>query len=299
MSLSFFARRLYYGEETTYGTSVTPNKVFGIASSFSSGGDVVVEDVRAGDRGYYKRVLLGLDFAPKIEFKPLTGEFLKYVLGKVTNTGSAAPYTHTIEVGNSLKSLTVEAARIGPSSIAERVVGLLVSGCEISFENNGLVEVSLDAVAKNVSVVSPYTDPALSIPAKEPFTFNDATLTIGSTQYAYVVSGSISINNTLEPLPRGSDGTVKGYALAECEYEASFDLFFDNASLLSDFLNKTRRNVTVRFSRTANDYIEFSFTNAVIKVESELPFQEGEIMQSVSIYPESMTVTVKDDIATY
>lgn len=300
MSLSYFSRKLYYGEETSYGTAAEVDRVLGIASSFNAGGEVSIEDIRAGERTYFKRVVHGLDFSPSIEFRPLTGEFLKYVFGKVTNSGSAAPYTHTIEVGNNLPSLTVEAARIGASSLAERAVGLLVQGCDIGFEPDGVVTVSWDTVAKNVSKVEPYTDPVITIPSKEPFKYTDTKLTIGSTVYAEVSSGTITISNGLQPLPRASDGTLMGFALAECEYEASFDLFFKDSSLMADFLNKTRRTVTVEFIRDpANDYIKFTFGNAVIAWEGEIPFDASELMQTVTIYPETVTVEVKDDIASY
>ena len=298
MSLTYQVRKLYYGEETSYGQAATMTDVLGLVTSWDPGAELVHEDIRVGMRTIHKRIALGFNFSPSIEFLPLTGKFLKYVFGKVTNSGTAPPYTHTIEVGDSLKSLTVEVALIGASAIAERAVGLLVDSAEISFEEDGFLTASLDCRAKSVTALTSYTDPAISIPDKQPFKHRDVTVTIGTTTYGYVTSGRITINNNLAELPRSGD-YIQGFVLQGAEYEGEVEIVFENFSLMNDFLSKTARNVEIKFTRGTNDYINFKLLNSYIQVSPEVPFNADELVQTVAIYPETIQVEVKDDIASY
>jgi len=298
MSETFIVRKLYYGEETNYGQAVTPTDVLGLARTWNAGPEMVREDIRLGDRVYQSRVVLGFNFAPSIEFLPLTGKFLKYVLGSVTNAGTSPPYTHTITVGSSLKSLTVEAARIGASGKAERAVGLLVNSAEISVETDGLLTVSLDCRAKKVEVVDPYTDPAISPPSKEPYKFNDMTFSVDGTTYAIVTSARIRFNNNLQERPRSGD-YISGFQLAPTEYEAEVELLFEDYTFLSKMLNKTIGDVELKFTRAADDYILFRLDDCLFEWESEMPFEGDVLTQTVTLYPKAISVEVKDDIASY
>lgn len=299
MSTPFVARRLYYGEEASYGEAAEVREVFGIARKFSAGGELVREDVRMGDRTYHERVLIGINFTPSIEFHPLTGKFLKYVLGKVTDSGTSPPYTHVIEVGTSLKSLTVEAARMGGAGVAERLVGLLVDSCEISVESDGLLSVSLECRAKKASLVSPYADPNIHPPAKRPIKFTDMSFYVDGTQYAVVTSARITVTNNLEERPRAGDGTVSGFVLKGAEYGAEVELLFDDASLYDRFLSGRASDVELRFSRGPDDHIRFLLEDSYLEVESELPFDGDVLTQTLRIHPRKIRVEVRDDMESY
>lgn len=299
MSSTFVIRKLYYGEETSYGEAATMTDVFGLAKTFNAGCEQVREDIRLGDRVYYSRLPIGLNFSPSIEFYPLTGKFLKYVFGRVTNSGTSPPYTHTIEVGSSLKSLTVEAARIGDSRIAERVVGLLVNSGEISVNSDGILTASLDCKAKNVSLISPYTDPNIPPPAKRPLRFTDMVFSMNGVQYAIVTSARITINNNLEERPRASNGTVSGFTLKGTEYDAEVELLFEDFTFYDKFLKNNTVDIELKFSRDVDDYIKFSLNDSYLEIESELPFEGDVLTQTVRIYPKTITVEVKDDVASY
>ena len=298
MSETFIVRKLYYGEETNYGEAATPTDVLGLARTWNANPEMVREDVRLGDRVYQNRVVLGFNFAPSIEVRPLTGKFLKYILGSVTDSGTEAPYTHTITVGSSLKSLTVEAARIGASGIAERALGLLVDSAEISVETDGLLTVSLDCRAKQVEVVDPYTDPAISPPSKEPYKFTDMTFSVDGATYAIITSATITFNNNLQEKPRSGD-YISGFALAGAEYEAEVELLFEDYTFLTKMLSKATGNVELKFARSANDYILFQLNDCLFEWESEMPFEGDLLTQTVRLYPKTISVEVKDDIASY
>ena len=298
MSSTFQVRKLYYGEETTYGQPATVNEVFGLARSFSAGPELVAEYIRVGDRIYHSRLPIGLNFSPRIEFYPLTGKFLKYVFGKVTNTGSSPPYTHTLEIGTSLKSITVECAVIGTSGVAERAVGVLVDSMEFSVDADGVATVTLDCRARQVSKVSPYTDPNISIPNKAPFRFNDMTFSVGGTTYAYVTSASITVNNNLEERPRSGD-YVSGFTLTGAEYEAELELLFEDFTFFDSMISKSVVDAEIRFQRAANDYIKFTLDDCLVEWEGEVPFEGDVLTQTVRLRPKNIIVEVKDDIAVY
>ena len=298
MSSTFQVRKLYYGEETTYGSAATMSDVFGLATTFNAGPELVAEDIRVGDRVYQARLPIGLNFSPSIEFYPLTGKFLKYVFGKVTNSGTAPPYTHTIEIGTSLKSITVECARIGASGVAERAVGVLVDSMKFSVDADGIATVSLDCRAKQVTKVSPYTDPNIAIPSKTPYKFTDMTFSVGGTAYAIVTSASITVNNNLEERPRSGD-YISGFALTGAEYEAELDLLFEDYTFMDMMLNKSTVDAVINFQRSTSDYIKFTLDDCLVEWEGEVDFAGDVLTQTVRLKPKTITVEVKDDIAAY
>jgi len=298
MLSGYMIRKLYYGEEEEYGEPASMLDVLGIARRWNSGGELVYQDVRVGERENYDRIPIGLNFSPTIEFLPISGKFLKYVFGKVVSSGSSSPYTHLIEFGNSLKSITVEAARIGETSIAERATGVLVDSADISIEYDGLVTVSLECRAKSVSIVSPYTDPAISLPNKKPYRFNDMKLYIEGVEYASIVSASLSISNNLEEMPRVGDH-VSGFKLTKAECEGELDLIFEDAILLDKFLSRSIVDIELRLTRSSDDYIHFNLQDCLIEAEAEVPFEAEVLMQTIRLYPKKINVEVKDDIEEY
>ena len=298
MMSGYIIRKLYYGEEESYGEPASVTDYLGIVRTWNAGGELIHHDVRIGGRETYNRIPIGLNFSPTIEFLPISGKFLKYVFGKVTDSGSSPPYDHLIEVGNDLKSITVEAVRIGDTKIAERAVGVLVDSAEISIEADGLATVSLECRAKSVSIISPYTEPSIDFPSRLPYRFNDMKLYVDGVEYASIVSASISFNNNLEEMSRRGD-YISGFKLTKAEYEAELKLFFEDTTLLEKFLSKESSNVELILSHQANDYIKFNLNNCLVEAEAELPFEAEVLMQTIHLYPKKITVEVRDNIESY
>ncbi|MEM3670032.1 MAG: hypothetical protein QW737_05830 [Nitrososphaerota archaeon] len=63
-------------------------------------------------------------------------------------------------------------------------------------------------------------------------------------------------------------------------------------------LNKTKFDVTIKFTRSTDDYIEITLDDCYVSVDSELP-AEGELMQTLSLRPSNISIVAKDDIANY
>jgi hypothetical protein len=296
MSVSFAIRKLYWGKETTYGQAATVSSTLGLPQSFDPGLELVEEDIYAGERGYYDHLYIGRNVNPSAEFYMVDGTFLPFLLGSVANSGTAAPYTHTVTLGNTLPSMTLEAVR---GSIAERVVGALVSDWEISVEADGIVNVSLDFSAKDVSFLTTYTDPNISLPTTRPFKFTDMTVTWGDTTLGKVTSCSISGSNNLEPLPRQGE-VIPGYAILTAEYEAELELIWESYGMALDFLNATKRDLVVKFVRTAGqDEIEFDLNNCLLEWASEIDYTGDVITQTISLKPKTIQIVGKDNIAAW
>jgi len=294
MSISYSVRKLYWGKETNYGEAVTPDSVMGLPVSWDAGLELLEEDIYAGQRGYYARVFIGRNVNPSVEFYLVDGKILPFLLGSVQNSGTGAPYTHTVTLGNTLPSMTIEAVR---GSIAERVVGAMVSDWEISLEEDGLVDVSLDLVAKDISFLTSYTDPNLSLPTKTPFKWGNQTVQWGTTTLSKVRSITISGSNELQPLPRDSDGVIPGYSILNAELEAELEVVWEDYQLALDFLNAQQRDLTFKLVRTeGQDEITFTLTGCLLEWASEIDYEGDELTQTISLRPTSITIQGLDDI---
>jgi len=297
MSVSYAVRKLYWGKETTYGTAAAPAATMGIPVSWDAGLELLEEDIYAGQRGYFARLFIGRNVRPSAEFYLVDGRILPFLLGSVTNTGSAAPYTHTVTLGNTLPSMTIEAVR---GSVAERVVGAIVSDWEISLEEDGLVDVSLDFAAKDIAFLTTYTDPNLSLPTTPPFKWGDQTVQWGATTLGKARSISISGTNNIEPLPRDSSGVVPGYVILSVELEAELEMVWENFDLALDFLNATKRDLTFKLVRTAGqDEITFTLSNCLLEWAGEVSYEGDELRQRLGLRPTSITITGKDSFAAW
>ncbi|MEM4342586.1 MAG: hypothetical protein QXF97_08605, partial [Candidatus Caldarchaeum sp.] len=87
--------------------------------------------------------------------------------------------------------------------------------------------------------------------------------------------------------------------LGAVEAEAEVELFFEDNTVANYMLNKTRADAVIRLARAADDYIEFTLPNARFDWEGEVDFGGDPLVQTLRIYPTSISVEVKDDIAAY
>ena len=128
-------------EESIYGTNP------GLSTAKVPGVDVIItptftqgfqEIKSAGEdnRTITKKVAGPLSLAYSLVYYPTTWERLKYVFDIDSETGSD-PYTHTLSVGNTLKSYTAEhAMRHGSSPIIVKTTGNVVNITTINFQKS-------------------------------------------------------------------------------------------------------------------------------------------------------------------
>ncbi len=294
-----FRRLVSFGEETTYGQAPADlSRWIGGVSNFNGGVELAEESVATLNNQRTKTpVVHGIDAGPSLEYYVQTAQFFKYALGSVVDSGTAPPYTHTIDISSdyTLPSVSLLEHRIGQASHGYLYTGCRVESLEVSWEEDGLLTASVRFIAQKASKTT--TLPAVSPDTRDYFKASQKQVTINGQPYGYVVGGSISITNNHVKLPR--QGDYIGEPIADrVDVEASLELYYMDDTIYDLMLNKTSFNITVRFERSTSDYIEFQLNNCYASVEAGLP-AEGELMQTLNVRPESITIVASDDIAAY
>jgi len=158
-----------------------------------------------------------------------------------------------------------------------------------------LLKASVELLASNVDKVN--TLPAVTPDPRDYFKASQKTVTINGVVNEYAVSGRISVVNNHVRFPRKPNSAGKPVA-GNVELEASLTLYYVDPTIVELMLGKTPFDVTVRFDRGVDDYIEFRLYGCLASVEAGLP-AEGELMQTLSLKPSSMQISVSDDIPAY
>ncbi|MEM2257821.1 MAG: phage tail tube protein [Candidatus Caldarchaeum sp.] len=293
-----FRRLVSFGEETTYGTP--PANVtgwIGLVQTFNGGVEQASEYVAALDAERKKRPMIhGLDVSPSFEYYVQNARFFKYAFGSVTNTGTG-PYTHTITISPdyALPSVTLLEHRLGTPVHGYQYAGCRVETLELSWDVDGFLTASINCIAKSAQKVT--TLPNITPDGAEPFKASQKTVTINGVQNDYVVSGSVSITNNHAKYPRSGDWIV-GTTAGRVDFDATLDVYYIDASLMDLMLNKTVFDVIIKFTRSANDYVEILLDDCVVTTEAELP-AEGELMQTLNLKPSDVRITAVDNIPSY
>lgn len=294
-----FKRLVSYGEETSYGTPPADvSRWIGLVQTFNGGVEHAGEEVAALDAERLKRpVIRGIDVSPSMEFHVQDARFLKYAFGSVTNSGTAPPYTHTLAISSDylLPSVTLVEHRIGTPMHGYRYTGCRVESLELSWDEDGFLTASVEFIGKGVEKIT--TLPSVTPSNLDAFKAGQKTVTINGVENQYVVSGSISITNNHVKYPRSGD-YIAGTVADRVDLEASLDIFYIDSSLYELMLSKTKFDVTVKFTRSTDDYIEITLDDCYVSVESELP-AEGELMQTLNLRPSNISIVAKDSIPSY
>ena len=293
-----FRRLVSYGEETEYGVAPSDvSKWIGLATAFRGGVEQAGDVYAALDSDRKKRPMIhGIDVSPHLEYYVQTAQFLKYAFGKVTTTGSG-PYDHTLEISEDyvLPSVTLLEHRIGTPVHGFQYLGSRVESLELSWDEDGFLTASMDFIAQKVEKVTSL--PSVTPLDVEPFKASQKTVTINGVQNDYVVSGSISLTNNHVKYPRSGDW-IKGAVADRVDLEASLDIFYIDSTILELMLNKTKFDVSIKFARGTDDYIEIQLLGCYATVEAELP-AEGELMQTLNLKPSNLKIIARDNIAEY
>jgi hypothetical protein len=195
--------RIIWIEETSYGTGGTLANalVIGynhrITQSFNQNFQEVL--TAGSDDRKVKSLVYGVLSLPfSITYNLENWRFLKYIFDITTETGTA-PTTHTLDIGNTLKSFKLEwAKRHTATPQVYLITGGVVMNTRISFQKatgegqEGFVIVSHECIAQD------YTSPAseqgsISSLSGVPYQFRHCKLTINSSEVVEVNSGEISI----------------------------------------------------------------------------------------------------------
>jgi hypothetical protein len=162
---------------------------------------MISQALRASRRTQRRRVMGTYQTSGTVEFELSAGSAahaLRQSIGTEVTAG-AGPYTHTFTptTASELPATTVEVGRTSVDGTAHRFRygGSKVNSWEIVVEPNEFVKMTLDYVGMNETVGGTVSTPTFT--TVEPFTFVDATLTLGGSTECFT-SVSVTGENNID-----------------------------------------------------------------------------------------------------
>ncbi|WP_309492314.1 phage tail tube protein [Candidatus Hecatella orcuttiae] len=248
-------RYIVVGEETTFGSPVTPDKYIDIrreAVVFDVG-VIPVETVYSRDTRKYvfgKALARGpIDFAVEPEN---VAHLFKWALGSVTTSG-AGPYTHDFTPADTVKSFT---AIINPE---QETYGFFrkLSGCLVE---RLTLESALDVLTGSVEIVAAKEEkdtaftPSVSLSPLAPFVFHEATLTLGGADKSSVLKAfRLTVGNNLpvDDMYAHGDKHLRRILVGRREVEVQMELAFEDSADYDRLLAGTEVAASLSFVKTA------------------------------------------------
>lgn len=248
-----------------------------------------------------------------LTYTPQDWRFLNFVCGQCALTGS---YVHTwADIGTRAthKSFTLE-RKISHSTLpyVRTYTGCKVNSATISFNIGGggatgkFISLNADCIAQDITVgTTAYGTPAAS--SLVPFQAKYAALYLNGTKYAYVLSGSITIENNPHDAVYAladADGKTSEMQPTIKRIHGSFTVHSIDNSIVDLQYNRviaptgsgTNRLEIVRTAST--DLASFTFTNLRLKT-SEPTVLNGAIITSVDWDADEVAIVATDAIAAY
>lgn len=203
---------IIYGKETTYGSAVTPNRVFGLLQSFKpsinnnpikaygmSGSTAVSgRQIQQYSGGKYE-VGASVEFYPQASSDAThhSWQFLEHVLGTVTGTG---PWTYSQTA--TIPSMTI-GANIDNDTTDRNLLylGMKVNTCTIRGSVGEPISVSLDLVGSSTSSSGTIAS-RVALQDVDPYTFAGGAISIGTliTANQIIDSFELTYTNNVEVL---------------------------------------------------------------------------------------------------
>ncbi|MHA1347058.1 MAG: hypothetical protein ACTSO3_11730 [Candidatus Heimdallarchaeaceae archaeon] len=191
-----------YGEAISLASAVVPGYNVVVNPTFTQGFQEVTNN-GADVRTINKRVAGPLSLAYTLAYSPSNWQMLKYVFDIDSETGSD-PYTHTLSVGNTLKSFTSEwAMRHSTDPMIFKTVGNVINQFRISFAkatgegNTGFIGCTANVIAKD------YTTPSIQAGSftatGDPFQYRHSKMTLSSSEVVEINNGEISFTQGMNP----------------------------------------------------------------------------------------------------
>jgi hypothetical protein len=276
-------------EEVTWGTAVTPPTRWYEFRGMALAQDIArieSEAIRANTR-----VMRSDDWTPgrkgvagdlTVELSTKNMALLhKHMFGGVATSG-AGPYTHTFTPGTLTgKGLTVQELLPDTSGTvrALTVPGVKVASWELSFDNEGLVPLTLSFVGKSATTATAAGTPSYTS-SNNVFSFAHGSLTIAGSS-APVRSGSLSGDNGLD-LERfffGQDTISEPLEAGMREYGGSLEIDFESLTQYDRFVNGTEAALVIAFTR-GSDSITYT---ANVRFDGATPEVGGPEILSMTV----------------
>jgi hypothetical protein len=309
------------GTEDTQGTSVAPDRYFGLVQESTSLPDPSIqwieERVIGGDRKVFNKVDGQRVYeGGSIPVVPYDGAPLAYLFGQETvnsdtdvdGNSETGTDTHvlTINTEDLPPTQTIEASYKGFQSDQDDFVrtfsGCAVNSGEIAINNESELQTTLDYIAMDVDTGTSITT-GFDVQQRDPWIFADAksNLSMFGTTFARVEQISFSLTNNLE---QGryihSDNPENPYELtyASAEIEASATITVDDDTLYQELIGPTDDGFTTEIEFEKPDTGE---SLRIIATECnfpeaphEIPGDDTTVSVDVGLMPEDLEVRVED-----
>lgn len=312
---------LAVGTETDQGTSVTPDRLFGLVQESTSLPDPSIqwieERVIGGDRKIFQKVDGQRAYeGGSIPVVPYDGAPLAYLFGSETvnvdtdidGNSETGTDTHvlTVNTADLPPTQTIEASYKGFGSSQDNFVrtfaGCAVNSGEISMNNESELQTSLDYIAMDVSTGTSINASKTTPDSRDPWIFADAAsdLSMFGTSFARVEQFSFGLTNNLE---QGryiqSNDPEKPYEItyANAEFEMSATITVDDDSLYSELRSPTSGGFKgeIEFEKPSGEQLRITAKDCnFAEAPHEIPGDDSTIQVDVSIIPEDLEVRVED-----
>ena len=294
---------ILYGQESTYGTTVSTASHLGLLSSFRSTINNNVE-VKRGFMGTATTAREGvnavvgtLDISFSTEFDVVNWAFMEFVLGAVSGSGTLT-YVPDDSIPSITMSHSLDNPGSGPTDRHEVYPGSTFDSCSIRCATGSPVSVTLDGNSKTLEYDSTVAT-QVGTPSDDVYTFAGADIEIPDTTSINNIIDSIeiSINNNYT-LFKGCGSRLTQRALPkDLVYEIRFTLKYID----DDFINKalgaaaptatgspTSTSVTLKFGSGSRN-CEFRFTNVLIDWNQNA-VKNSALSEDITGYPQNLTV---------
>ena len=204
---------------------------------------------------------------------------LKHCFGSVVTTGSG-PYTHTFTPGSLLGvSFT---AQVGLPDLSGTVNAKTLAGCkinswEIAGQADSFVNMTLDILGMSETTATALASASYAS-GRQPFRFQDATLTVAGSGSSAVKSYSIKGDNALEARKRAS-GNKEPLPNGTRTYSGQLVTDFESLTAYNRFVDGTETALVIAFSN-GTDTLTFTCN---VRYDGETPTLEGPGMLEQSL----------------
>jgi len=230
---------IYDGESSTFGGGGTPSNTIGIVTNFSpTFKNNLIRIYGVGDGRNAEKVAYGnLDLSGSIEFQVTTFDFLKFIVGPKTGSGTSAdPYVlteandYSQSDSSGIQTFTMEVAGYDETTDdVETYVGCWGISATLNFSIEAPLSCTFNWGAK--SVTGGTTAAGYTSSSRTPYLMQSGTFKWGTTPstVSKVQSGSITINNNPVVVREVGDRTVVDVAAGQRQYDFTIELIMTDA----------------------------------------------------------------------
>ena len=296
--------QLSYGREAVYNIrAANTSRWFGIvAGSSLPDPEIDFNQMWAigGDRDAFmnierKHTMAGITIPIILQ----SGLILPFAFGKVTTTGTTAPFTHVIEGASNIPSMTIE-ANYPDANFVRYFTGCKVNSMKLSCSEGEELMCEIGLLASNVEKAT--TTIHTITPQKiSPYMFHQCGLNFWGVSIGKATSFEYSMDNALKSqwyLNNTGSKTVGDIIEATRTHTISLSVVIDNAIYWDHLLAGGTFNGSAIFTRGVGDSIEMTFIDCVLKTAPHnIPDDRAEISVTLDILPRKVSITVIDSIS--